>query len=45
MRESWKNFWRSDMPFAERVATAMRNNAKKMRTRQGCCGNHGDPGC
>ena len=25
--------------------TAMRNNAIKMRKRQNCCGNHGEPGC
>ncbi len=42
---SWRNFWRSDMPFAKRVAVAMRNNLIKARTRKSCCGNFGEPGC
>ena len=42
---SMRNFWRSDVPFLERCATAIRNNAIKARKRQNCCGNHGEPGC
>jgi hypothetical protein len=44
-RTSLKNFWRSDMPFAQRCRVAIRNNLIKARTRQDCCGNHGEPGC
>lgn len=44
-RESMRNFWRSDVPFPERVRLAIKNNAIKARTGQNCCGNHGEPGC
>jgi hypothetical protein len=40
-----KNFWGSDLPFAERVRLLIRNNRIKAETRQNCCGNHGEPGC
>jgi len=45
LRAAWRNFWRSDVPFVERVAIAARNNAIKVRTARECCGHHGDPGC
>jgi hypothetical protein len=44
-RVSMKNFWSSKLPMAERIRVALRNNAIKARTRQECCGNHGEPGC
>lgn len=44
-RDSMRNFWTSNLPFAERIRLAIRNNALKARTRQSCCGNHGEPGC
>ena len=44
-RESMKNFWSSDLPFAERVRLTLKNNAIKARRGQNCCGNHGEPGC
>jgi hypothetical protein len=42
---AWRNFWKSVLPFAQRVAIAARNNAIKIRTGTDCCGNHGEPGC
>jgi hypothetical protein len=37
--------WRdSDLPFATKVATTVRNRAKGL-VNGGCCGNHGQPGC
>lgn len=38
--------WRdSDLPFWRKLRVALRNEWKKIRTRQTCCGNHGEPGC
>ena len=42
---SFANWNRSKLPFFEKVRLSMRNNAIKMRTRQNCCGNLGEPGC
>jgi hypothetical protein len=39
------NFREYDAPFATKVRMALRNNLKKARTRQDCCGNLGEPGC
>ncbi|MGZ5383990.1 MAG: hypothetical protein ACXW15_03530 [Acidimicrobiia bacterium] len=40
------NNWRtSDLPFLEKLALAVKNNAIKMKNRSDCCGNHGEPGC
>ena len=45
LRDSWKNFREYDASFATKVAMVFTNNWKKIRTRQPCCGNHGQPGC
>lgn len=45
LSQSLRNFWESDLPFAERIRVALRNNAIKARNQQNCCGNHGEPGC
>jgi len=38
--------WRTyDAPFTTKLRLSFSNNWKKMRTHQGCCGNHGQPGC
>ena len=45
LRQARKNFSGSDLPFFSRMQVAMKNNWTKMRTRQNCCGNYGEPGC
>jgi hypothetical protein len=38
--------WRgSDAPFATKLRMVVSNNLIKLRKRQGCCGNPGQPGC
>jgi len=38
--------WReSDAPFLTKLRQAAKNNWRKLRTRQNCCGNDGQPGC
>ncbi len=38
--------WReSDLPFFRKLRVALGNNWTKIRTRQNCCGNLGEPGC
>jgi hypothetical protein len=38
--------WRdSDLPFWQRLRVAWHNEWIKVRTRQTCCGNYGEPGC
>ncbi len=38
--------WRSyDGSTLEKLRLYARNNWIKIRTRSGCCGNHGEPGC
>ena len=44
-RVSMANWRESDLPFFRKLGTAMRNNWTKLRTRQNCCGNLGEPGC
>lgn len=39
---NWRN---SDLPFAEKMFLAIKNNAIKAKNRSDCCGNHGEPGC
>jgi len=43
VRSFFTNWNNSDMPFAEKLALAMRNRAIAMR--KGCCGHRGQPGC
>jgi len=45
LKDSWENFRNYDAPFATKVRMAIANNVKKVRTRQNCCGNLGQPGC
>ena len=38
--------WRTyDAPVGTKLRMLVSNNLTKVRTRQGCCGNHGQPGC
>ena len=39
---NWRN---SELPFFERLQLAMKNNFTKLRNRDNCCGNYGEPGC
>ena len=39
------NFSTYDASFPTKVRLALANNWRKIRTRSGCCGNHGQPGC
>jgi hypothetical protein len=39
---NWKTY---DAPFATKVRMVVSNNLTKIRKRQDCCGNHGQPGC
>ena len=36
---------RQPMPFWRKMELVVSNNLAKIRTRQGCCGNLGQPGC
>jgi hypothetical protein len=42
MFSNWSTY---DASFAEKVRMAASNTLIKLRRRQGCCGNHGQPGC
>ena len=33
------------MPFWRKVRLVLANNFIKLKTRRGCCGNYGQPGC
>jgi hypothetical protein len=38
--------WRTyDAPFGTKLQMVLANNLIKLRKRQGCCGNYGQPGC
>jgi hypothetical protein len=39
---NWNTY---DAPFATKLRMAVQNNLTKLRTRQDCCGNYGQPGC
>jgi hypothetical protein len=39
------NFSSYDAPFPTKVRLALANSWRKVRTRSGCCGNYGQPGC
>ena len=43
--EARANWQRSELPFRSKLGMARRNSWAKVRTRKGCCGNYGDPGC
>lgn len=42
--ESLENL-RQPMPLKQKMRLLLRNNWIKIKTRQSCCGNHGEPGC
>ena len=41
----FNNFGTYDAPFPTRARLALANSWRKVRTRSGCCGNYGQPGC
>lgn len=43
--DAFANWRSSELPLARKIAAVLRNNTIKWRTRQSCCGNHGEPGC
>ena len=45
MRAFLANFRSYDAPLAEKVRLSLRNTALKGKTRTGCCGHPGEPGC
>jgi hypothetical protein len=42
MFSNWADY---DGPFGDKLREAVSNTWAKLRGRQGCCGNHGHPGC
>jgi hypothetical protein len=42
MFSNWTTY---DAPFTTKLRMAASNTFIKLRKRQGCCGNHGQPGC
>jgi hypothetical protein len=45
LRAVFRNFREYDAPLLTKVRMTLSNNLTKMRTRQNCCGNPGQPGC
>ena len=43
--DALRNWREYDASLLTKARLAIRNNAIKARTRQNCCGNHGEPGC
>ena len=41
----FSNWTTYDAPFATKLRMAASNTFIKLRKRQSCCGNHGQPGC
>jgi hypothetical protein len=41
----FSNWVTYDAPFAAKLRMAAANTSVKLRNHQGCCGNHGQPGC
>jgi hypothetical protein len=44
-RSSWQNLTGGDMPLPLRLQRIVANTWIKVRRRQSCCGNYGEPGC
>ncbi|MFQ6028970.1 MAG: hypothetical protein ACE5Q6_15930 [Dehalococcoidia bacterium] len=42
---SFRDNLRQPMPFWRKARLVLFNNLLKLKTRQGCCGNYGQPGC
>ena len=45
LRNARTNWRQSELPFFSKLPLALCNNWIKLRTRQNCCGNLGQPGC
>ena len=45
LRDARTNWRQSALPFFSKMRMALGNNWTKLRTRQNCCGNFGQPGC
>lgn len=45
LRAAFSNWRTSKLPFFAKMRVTLRNNWTKLRTRQNCCGNLGEPGC
>ena len=45
LKASLANFRNYDAPLLTKFRMAIGNNLTKVRTRQNCCRNHGQPGC
>jgi hypothetical protein len=45
LRAAFSNWSTYDAPFATKLRMVASNNLIKIRKRQDCCGNHGQPGC
>ncbi len=45
LRAVFTNWRESELPFHRKVGAVIRNNWTKLRTRRGCCGHPGEPGC
>jgi hypothetical protein len=41
----FSNWATYDAPFTTKLRMVVTNNLIKLRTRQECCGHHGQPGC
>ena len=41
----WRNWYHSTLETMERTRIAAGNHWYKIRHLEGCCGNHGQPGC
>lgn len=44
-RAIFSNWNEYDASFATKLRLALRNYWLRVRLRQNCCGNHGEPGC
>jgi hypothetical protein len=45
LRAAFSNWSTYDAPFVTKLRMVVANNFTKIRTRQDCCGNYGQPGC
>ena len=45
LRAFFTNWRDSDLPFHRKLALTFRNQWVRLRTRKGCCGHLGEPGC
>jgi hypothetical protein len=41
----WRNLTDGDLPLPRRLRLIVGNSWWKVRSRQGCCGHYGEPGC